>query len=179
VLVLAPAAFAQQPTAAGRIKVVSGSAFIVRSSGTVAARAGDEVFASDALQTGADGSLGVTLKDDTRLSLGPSSEVRLERYAYAPDSGALGMVLNFVRGMTACVWPDREDGAGFDSSRNSGRDCRRPRDDAGDQRRVVNVKESRTQRRASMNATRLMALTAVIAGSLEVSCAQAPAAGNA
>ena len=103
VLVLAPAAFAQQPTSAGRIKVVTGSAFIVRHSGTVAARAGDEVFASDALQTGADGSLGVTLKDDTRLSLGPSSEVRLERYVYAPDNGALGMVLNFVRGMTAYV----------------------------------------------------------------------------
>jgi hypothetical protein len=103
VLVLAPAAFAQQPTSAGRIKVVTGSAFIVRNSGTVAARAGDEVFASDALQTGADGSLGVTLKDDTRLSLGPSSEVRLERYVYAPDNGALGMVLHFVRGMTAYV----------------------------------------------------------------------------
>ena len=57
VLVLAPAAFAQQPNPAGRIKVVTGSAFIVRNSGTVA----------------------------------------------APDSGALGMVLNFVRGMTAYV----------------------------------------------------------------------------
>jgi hypothetical protein len=102
VLVLAPAAFAQQ-AAAGRIKVVAGSAFIVRNSATVAARAGDEVFASDALQTGVDGSLGVTLKDDTRLSLGPSSEVRLERYVYAPDSGALGMVLNFVRGMGAYI----------------------------------------------------------------------------
>jgi hypothetical protein len=103
VLALAPAAFAQQPSPAGRIKVVSGSAFIVRSGSTVAARAGDEVFASDALQTGADGSLGVTLKDDTRVSLGPSSEVRLERYVYAPDSGALGMVLNFVRGMGAYI----------------------------------------------------------------------------
>ena len=102
-LFLTATAFAQQPNPAGRIKVVTGSAFIVRNSGTVAARAGDEVFASDALQTGADGSLGVTLKDDTRLSLGPSSEVRLERYVYAPDSGALGMVLNFVRGMTAYV----------------------------------------------------------------------------
>jgi len=103
VLVLAPAVFAQQPVAAGRIKVVTGSAFIVRGGGTVPARAGDEVFASDALQTGADGSLGVTLKDDTRVSLGPSSEVRLERYVYAPDSGALGMVLNFVKGMGAYI----------------------------------------------------------------------------
>lgn len=99
VVMLAPAAFAQQASAAGRIKVAAGSAFIVRNNSTVPARAGDEVFASDALQTGADGSLGITLKDDTRLSLGPSSEVRLERYVYAPDSGALGMVLNFVRGV--------------------------------------------------------------------------------
>ena len=74
VLVLAPAAFAQQPNPAGRIKVVTGSAFIVRNSGTVAARAGDEVFASDALQTGADGSLGVTLKEafKTMFPDGPS-----------------------------------------------------------------------------------------------------------
>jgi hypothetical protein len=103
VLMLAPAAFAQQASPAGRIKVVIGSASIVRNNTTVPARAGDEVFASDALQTGADGSLGITLKDDTRLSLGPSSEVRLERYVYAPDSGALGMVVNFVRGVGAYI----------------------------------------------------------------------------
>jgi hypothetical protein len=103
VVLSAPVVYAQQPPPAGRIKVVTGSAFIVRGSETVAARAGDAVFASDALQTGADGTLGVTLKDDTRLSLGPASEVRLERYVFAPDSGALGMVLNFVKGMAAYV----------------------------------------------------------------------------
>lgn len=45
----------------------------------------------------------MTLKDDTRLSLGPNSEVRLERYVYAPGNGGLGMVLKFVRGMAAYV----------------------------------------------------------------------------
>jgi hypothetical protein len=94
---------AQEPVAAGRIRVVTGTAFIVRGNGTVAARLGEAVFASDALRTGADGTVGVTLKDDTRLSLGPSSEVRIERYVYAPDTGALGMVLNFVRGVAAYV----------------------------------------------------------------------------
>src|SRR4029077_12876996 len=103
VLMLAPAAFAQQASPAGRIKGVTGSASIVRHNTTVPARAGDEVFASDALQTGADGALGVTLKDDTRLSLGPSSEVRLERYVYSPGEGGYGMVLNFVRGVAAYV----------------------------------------------------------------------------
>ena len=61
------------------------------------------MFATDSLRTGADGSVGVTLKDDTRLSLGPSSEVRLERYVYAPGEGGFGMVLNFVRGVAAYV----------------------------------------------------------------------------
>ena len=95
--------FAQQPAPAGHIKIVSGSALIVRNNATVAAKPGQVVFANDALRTGGDGSVGVTLMDDTRLSLGPNSEVRLERYVYAPAEGGFGMVLNFVRGVAAYV----------------------------------------------------------------------------
>jgi len=94
---------AQEPSPAGHIKIASGSAFIVRQNATLAARPGDAVFATDALRTGADGSVGVTLQDDTRLSIGPSSEVRLERYVYAPGEGGFGMVLNFVRGAATYV----------------------------------------------------------------------------
>ncbi len=95
--------YAQQPAAAGHIKVVTGSAFIVRQNTTLPAKPGDAVYAIDTLKTDADGALGVTLMDDTRLSLGPSSEVRLERYVFAPAEGGLGMVLNFVRGVAAYV----------------------------------------------------------------------------
>lgn len=102
-LLAATSAVAQQPAAAGRIKVATGSVSILRGTSTIAAHPGDAVFASDTLRTGADGSLGITLKDDTRVSLGPSSEVRVERFVYAPESGALGMVLNFVRGVAAYV----------------------------------------------------------------------------
>lgn len=103
VLAAATPAAAQQQSAAGRIKVVSGSAFIVRGNDTIPARAGELVFAADGLRTGDGGSLGVTLKDDTRLSLGPNSEVRLDRYVYAPGNGGLGMVIKFVRGVAAYV----------------------------------------------------------------------------
>jgi hypothetical protein len=95
--------YAQQPAAAGHIKVVTGSAFIVRQNTTLPAKPGDAVYAIDTLKTDADGTLGMTLMDDTRLSLGPSSEVRLERYVFAPAEGGLGMVLNFVRGVAAYV----------------------------------------------------------------------------
>lgn len=103
VLATAAPALAQGQTAAGRIKVVSGSAFIVRGARTIPATAGELVYAADGLKTGDGGSVGVTLKDDTRLSLGPNSEVRLERYVYAPGNGGLGMVLKFVRGVAAYV----------------------------------------------------------------------------
>jgi hypothetical protein len=96
-------AAAQEQPAAGRIKTVSGSAFIVRDHAAIPAQPGQVVFEADSLRTGPDGSIGVTLKDDTRLALGPASEVRLERFAYAPGSASLGMVLKFVRGVTAYV----------------------------------------------------------------------------
>lgn len=103
VVAAATPAVAQQPSAAGRIKVVSGSAFIVRDSKLVPAKVGQEIYAADGLRTGADGRIGVTLKDDTRISLGPSSEVHLERFAYAAADGSLGLVLKIVRGAAAYV----------------------------------------------------------------------------
>ena len=103
VLAAATPALGQQPSAAGRIKVVSGSAFIVRESGLIPARAGQPVFEADGLRTGVDGRIGVTLKDDTRVSIGPSSEVRLERFVFAPADGGLGLVFKIVRGVAAYV----------------------------------------------------------------------------
>ena len=103
---LAPSAptFAQTPQAPiGRIKIASGSVFIVRAGSAVAAQAGQPIFEADALRTGADGRLGITLKDDTRVSLGPNSEMRVDRFVYAPAEGRLGLVLNVVRGVMAYV----------------------------------------------------------------------------
>jgi hypothetical protein len=94
---------AQEATPAGRIKTVTGTAFIVRNNAVIPAQAGQVVYEADALRTGPDGKIGVTLKDDTRLALGPGSEVRLERFAYEPGTASLGMVLKFVRGVTAYV----------------------------------------------------------------------------
>jgi hypothetical protein len=99
----APALAQTQPVAVGRIKIVSGKAFIVRNGSQIAAQAGQPVFESDGLKTGADGRLGVTLKDDTRVSIGPSSEMRIDRFVFAPAEGRMGLVLNVVRGVMAYV----------------------------------------------------------------------------
>ena len=102
-LLVAVPVFAQQPAAAGRIKVVSGSAVILRSGKQIAAQAGQVVFQADTLRTGTDGRIGITLEDDTRISLGPSSEARLDRFVYKPADGLLGLVLRVSRGVAAYV----------------------------------------------------------------------------
>lgn len=94
---------AQAPVAAGHVKTVSGTAVIVRDSGTTPAKAGDAIYATDTLRTAGDGAIGVTLRDDTRVSLGPNSEVKVDRYVYEPGEGGLGMVLKFVRGVAVYV----------------------------------------------------------------------------
>lgn len=102
-IVAASPVAAQEPVPAGHIKTVAGAAFVVREHGTTPARPGDAIFATDTLRTAGDGTVGVTLKDDTRLSLGPNSEVKVERYVYSPGEGGMGMVLKFVRGVAVYV----------------------------------------------------------------------------
>ncbi len=94
---------APQAVAAGRVKVVAGAASIVRAGQVIAAQPGQAVFESDSLRTGTDGRIGVTLADDTRVSVGPGSEVRLDSFAYAPESGRVGLALQFIRGMAIYV----------------------------------------------------------------------------
>jgi hypothetical protein len=97
-LVVSTQAWAQaQNGEAGRIKVSSGSAFIVRGGALLPAQAGQVVFEADSLRTG------VTLKDDTRIALGPASEVRVDRFVYAPAEARIGLVLKIVHGVMAYV----------------------------------------------------------------------------
>src|SRR5262249_53556258 len=94
---------AQQAVPAGHVKVATGAAYIVRHNATIPAKPGDAVFPTDTLRTQSNGVIGVTMADDTRVSLGPDSEMRVERYVFAPAEGALGLVLNFVKGVAAYV----------------------------------------------------------------------------
>jgi hypothetical protein len=103
VLLGASAAGAQDARGAGRVKVSSGAAFVVREGRAIPATPGQVVLEADVLRTGADGRLGITLNDDTRVSLGPASEVRVDRFAYASADGGLRLVLKFVRGVSAYV----------------------------------------------------------------------------
>jgi len=98
----APVAAQERPVA-GRIKVSTGSAFILRDGVQIPAQVGQVVFEADGLRTGGDGKIGITLSDDTRLSLGPDSELKLERFMFTPADSRFGLVLKFVRGAATYV----------------------------------------------------------------------------
>ena len=88
---------------AGYVKVVMGAATITRGSVPMPARPGDAVYENDGFTTGADGRLGITLKDDTRVSLGPNSEIGLSEFKFSPAEGQLGLVMKLLRGVAAFV----------------------------------------------------------------------------
>jgi hypothetical protein len=104
VLHLTVCAVAAQPAEiAGRVKVVKGDAVIVRAGQSRPAALGDEIFKSDILRTGAASHLGVTLRDETRLALGPNTEISLTTFVFAPTESRYDMVLRVVRGALSYV----------------------------------------------------------------------------
>jgi hypothetical protein len=99
---LGPAA-AQSGEIAGRVKMASGPVFVIRAGAELPVAAGEPVYETDVLKTGADGRLGLMLKDETRVSLGPASEMRIDAFRFAPGESPLSIVLTFVRGVAGYV----------------------------------------------------------------------------
>lgn len=97
-LLASSAASAQESQAIGYVKTVEGEAFVQRGDERIAAAPGTAVYRNDMLATGAQGALGLTLKDSTRLSLGPSSELTLSRFEFVPSENRLGFVARLTRG---------------------------------------------------------------------------------
>ena len=102
-LLTASPAFGQASTPAGRIKVAAGTAFVVHAGQRVPAAVGTPVYEQDSLVTGADGRVGLTLRDDTRLSIGPQTTLELSRFVYAQSDSQFAFVLKVVRGVVAYV----------------------------------------------------------------------------
>lgn len=81
VVLIAVAAVAQAADI-GRIKVAHGAVTIQRAGASIPASVGMAVQASDVVATGSDGSVGITMTDNSLLSAGPNSVLALERYDF-------------------------------------------------------------------------------------------------
>lgn len=91
------------PAPIGHVKTTAGSALVVRAGASRPAAVGDALFAGDVLKTGADGSLGVTLKDDSLVSIGPDTEYAIDEFVFAPRERKLSFGSRLVRGTLLVV----------------------------------------------------------------------------
>ena len=80
------------------VQKVSGTATVVRQGQTISATVGLEIWESDKLRTGPNGSMGVVFNDDTLLSLGPGSVLVVDKFLFAPRQGKFSIVLRMIKG---------------------------------------------------------------------------------
>lgn len=93
-------ALADQPVI-GYVKNVKGDALVINGSQQVKAEVGTPVVAGSKLKTGGNASMGVTFKDNTVMSFGPNTELTVDEYLYAPNSGKLKLGATMARGTLA------------------------------------------------------------------------------
>jgi hypothetical protein len=60
-----------------------------------------KLLAGDSLGTGRDGSIGVILRDDSSLSIGPESRLVLRSFLFSPPEGKFDLAVRITRGTMA------------------------------------------------------------------------------
>ena len=95
---------AEADNIAGSVKSITGLAQVTRVGAAPAPlKPGERIFEKDVLTTGADGSLGLVMRDNSLVSMGPGSRLVVERFLFAPERGALASILRVGKGSAACV----------------------------------------------------------------------------
>ncbi|MES2322574.1 MAG: FecR domain-containing protein [Pseudomonadota bacterium] len=101
-LVAIPAA-AAAGLAAGMVKNAKGSVTLERAGKALPLAPGAAVMSEDRIVTGADGSAGITLRDDTLLSVGPNSRVSLDKFVFDEATHEGEMSASVKRGTMAVI----------------------------------------------------------------------------
>lgn len=98
---------------AGMIKNTRGSVTVIRGATQLPATVGMPIQARDQLRTGADGCVGITLRDATLLSAGPNATLSLDQYSFNPtthegrlDAGIRGGSMAVISGKLAKASPE-------------------------------------------------------------------------
>ena len=94
---------AAQAADIGQIKTSKGAVSIERAGQSLRGDAGARVQDSDVVRTGNDGSVGITMTDNSLLSAGPNSVLSLDRYEFDSTTNAGRFDASLQRGTLAVV----------------------------------------------------------------------------
>ncbi len=83
---------------AGSIKNLKGKVVITRNGEEYIAKPGTRIFQGDSIKTGSGSSVGIVFRDNSTLSMGSQGTIVIDEFVFSPAKGALGMVLNFLKG---------------------------------------------------------------------------------
>jgi hypothetical protein len=103
VVCLAASSAALAQNVAGVVKASHGNVQILREGRSIPAPVGTDVMAGDTLRTVGDSSTGVMLKDDTRVALGPNSQLVLDRFAFNANTNEGDMLVSILKGTLRMV----------------------------------------------------------------------------
>ena len=87
----------------GQFKVAKGAVSIERAKQRMPVAVGTVVQEGDVVITGADGSAGITFKDDSLLSIGPDSVLAIDRFAFDSTTHAGAFETSLRQGSMAAV----------------------------------------------------------------------------
>jgi hypothetical protein len=76
---------------------------VIHAGNYVIARAGTPVTLGSVIKTGANGSMGVTLKDNSVMAVGPDTELKFDEFAYAPARDELKFGASLFKGTLLMV----------------------------------------------------------------------------
>jgi hypothetical protein len=82
----------------GTVRSSAGTADVIRGDRVLPATPGTKLLAGDTLTTGSDGSMGVILRDNSTLSLGPDSRIAIDTFLFSPYEGKFGLLARITRG---------------------------------------------------------------------------------
>ena len=94
------ALFGFYPTASNAQQIGSATSVQPEASGSVGGTlsVGSGVHQNETVRTGSSGKAGLRFHDDSNLSVGPSSSVRLDKFVYDPNKGSGSTVIEATRG---------------------------------------------------------------------------------
>lgn len=90
-------------TEIGQIKTIKGEVFLLRDNNRSQAKPGDLLYQADVVETGKNGSVGITFIDNSRFSAGPNTRIELSQFSFNPTTHDGEFVTDMTSGTLAVI----------------------------------------------------------------------------
>jgi hypothetical protein len=87
----------------GQIKTLKGEVFLVRDNTKSQAKPGDLLCQADVVETGGNGSVGITFIDNSRFSAGPNTRIELSQFSFNPTTQDGEFITDMKAGTLAVI----------------------------------------------------------------------------